>query len=155
MKLPSSPSVTLFAIAFLAIAGLALVGLFTYIRLAPEDPNVWHVALQPVEGEADAQNPVMEKVARGVVAFVPARNPVEKLAQLVQVAGMAPRVYVLQGSIAEGRITFVARSRLMGFPDYITAEITDTGLRIFSRQRFGSNDLGVNAKRLTDWLARL
>ena len=28
-------------------------------------------------------------------------------------------------------------------------------LRVFARQRFGSDDFGVNAARLRDWLARL
>lgn len=155
MKLPSSPAITLSALALLAIVGLALVGLFSYIRLAPDDPGRWHVAVEPIKGEAESRTPFVSKVPGGAVAFVPSRNPIETLARLFNVVGMMPRVSILQGSIAEGRITFVARSRVLGFPDYITAETTKTGLRLFSRQRFGSNDLGVNAARLTDWVARL
>ena len=47
----------------------------------------------------------------------------------------------------------------MGFPDYITAEVAPTAegtrLDIFSRQRFGSSDMGVNAARLRNWLSQL
>ena len=47
----------------------------------------------------------------------------------------------------------------MGFPDYITAEASQSGdgarLDIFSRQRFGRGDWGVNAARLRVWLGAL
>jgi uncharacterized protein (DUF1499 family) len=61
----------------------------------------------------------------------------------------------LAGSVEEGRMTWVARSALWGFPDYITAEAGPKGLAVWSRLRFGRSDLGVNRARLEDWLARL
>jgi uncharacterized protein (DUF1499 family) len=71
----------------------------------------------------------------------------------------APRTRRLAGSVTEGRITWVQRSRLMAFPDHITAEVAaapeGTRLDVVSRQRYGSGELGVNAARLRDWLARL
>jgi hypothetical protein len=47
----------------------------------------------------------------------------------------------------------------MGFPDYVTAEVSQTPagtrLDIVSRLRFGTVDFGVNAARLKDWLSQL
>ena len=55
----------------------------------------------------------------------------------------------------QGRITWITRSLLWGFPDYTTAEVRADGLYLFARLRFGGGDNGVNAARLRNWLARL
>jgi len=57
--------------------------------------------------------------------------------------------------VAEGRVTYITRSKLWGFPDYSTFETRDGDLLIHARLRFGSSDMGVNRARVTDWLARL
>ena len=62
---------------------------------------------------------------------------------------------VLSGSVDSGHITYISRSRIMGFPDYITVQKFDGKLRIFSRLRFGQSDLGVNKRRVEGWLAQL
>ena len=53
------------------------------------------------------------------------------------------------------------RSRVWGFPDYVSvrvlpgdAEGTST-LAILSRLRFGRSDVGVNAARMQTWLAEV
>lgn len=137
---------------------LLLVGLFglaAYVRLAPDDPARWHVAMAEIAGEAAAVSPVIRQVPGGAVAFLPAADPAAALARLAGMAEASPRTRRLAGSPAEGRITWIARSRLIGFPDYITAETTERGLRIWSRQRYGRGDLDVNLRRLTDWLGRM
>ncbi|NEY89269.1 DUF1499 domain-containing protein [Tabrizicola oligotrophica] len=137
----------------LLLAGL--FGLAAYVRLAPDDPARWHVALAEIAGEAEAVSPVIRQVPGGAVAFLPAADPAAALARLAEVAEASPRTRRLAGSLDEGRITWIARSQLIGFPDYISAETTDRGLRIWSRQRYGRGDLGVNLRRLTDWLGRM
>jgi len=82
-------------------------------------------------------------------------DPAAALARLDAIAMASPRTRRLAGSPAEGRITWISRSRLWGFPDYTTAEATPGRLVIHARQRFGSDDWGVNAARLQDWLAQL
>jgi uncharacterized protein (DUF1499 family) len=57
-------------------------------------------------------------------------------------------------------MTFVARSRIFGFPDAVTVEVRalpggGSTLAIFSRQRFGSGDGGVNEARVKRWLRKL
>jgi uncharacterized protein (DUF1499 family) len=65
-------------------------------------------------------------------------------------------------------ITYVQRSRVFGFPDYITVKAVATestgegstvgsgaGLIIWSRARYGRSDFGVNRARVEAWLAAL
>jgi uncharacterized protein (DUF1499 family) len=78
------------------------------------------------------------------------------LARLDAIALAKPRTERLAGSPAEGRITWITRSALFGFPDYTTAQVVDgPGLCIAGRQRFGSQDLGVNAARIGGWVQEL
>ncbi|OYW47683.1 MAG: hypothetical protein B7Z31_15380, partial [Rhodobacterales bacterium 12-65-15] len=82
-------------------------------------------------------------------------DPVDLLSRLDAIALASPRTTRLAGSVTEGRITWITRSALWRFPDYTTAEARSDGLFLYARQRFGSDDLGVNAARLRDWLSRL
>jgi uncharacterized protein (DUF1499 family) len=127
----------------------ALVAFAAYVRLAPSDPARWHVA--PV-----AETPVGEVVAgEGDASLRLAGDGPVLLARLDAVALATPRTVRLAGSVAEGRITWVSRSSLWGFPDYITAQVREDGVQVYARLRFGGSDMGVNAARLRDWLARL
>jgi uncharacterized protein (DUF1499 family) len=132
---------------------VAVVAFALYVRLAPSDPGRWHVA--PVAG-----GPAGEVVVAGLNSATlrlgpEAGAPADLLARLDAVALAAPRTTWLAGSVEEGRITWVTRSALWGFPDYTTAEVLPDGLGIAARSRFGSSDLGVNAARLRDWQGRL
>jgi len=74
------------------------------------------------------------------------------------VALAEPRVTRKQAD--DGQREFVQRSALMRFPDTITFEAIDLGngtstLAIYSRSKVGHSDLGVNKKRIDDWLAKL
>ena len=132
---------------------LALVaGFAAYVRLAPSDPVRWHVSPR-------SDGPWGEVVAGRTSASL--RLPLESgdpgalLARLDAVALATPRTGRLAGTVAEGRITWITRSLLWGFPDYTTAEARPDGLYVFARLRFGGGDHGVNAARLRDWLSQL
>ncbi|MEE4236265.1 MAG: DUF1499 domain-containing protein [Anderseniella sp.] len=61
---------------------------------------------------------------------------------------------------SSGEIRFVQYSKWLGFPDTISVSTfpIDDGtstLAIYSRSQVGESDLGVNARRVTDWLAAL
>ena len=135
----------------LILGGLALATLAfgAWVRLAPSDPARWHG--DPAQGAAGDNS----HVARVVLPMPPA----EALAALDAAAMAEPRTRRLAGSVEEGRITYVSRSRIWGFPDYTTVAAVPDGegaaLVIHARARFGQSDLGVNAARVGRWLAAL
>jgi uncharacterized protein (DUF1499 family) len=139
----------LFGMALAGLAALAALALAGFVRLAPSDPARWHT-----DPSAGAAGPNSE-VAEAVLPLAPDAA----LAALDAVALATPRTRRLAGSPEEGRITWVSRSRLMGFPDYTTAAAAAVpgGSRIvvFARARFGRDDLGVNAARTGRWIAAL
>jgi uncharacterized protein (DUF1499 family) len=115
-----------------------------YIRLAPSDPNVWH-KLPAFEADKQFKAGVMRVVQAGP----------DGLARLDRIIQAAPRVKLLAGSVDQGMITYVARSKVIGFPDYVTVKQEGDLLKVYSRLRFGRSDLGVNGKRLQGWLNAL
>ena len=146
-------------IGWAVIGAAVLVGaVAAYVRLAPSDPAVWHV--DPAAAEPGPGRYVVKPEGGDSAGPLLATTPQEALAALDEIARAAPRTEVLAGSVEAGRVTYVARSALWGFPDYVTVEAVpaeEGGARlvIFSRLRFGQDDLGVNAARVQDWLARL
>ncbi|HEU0222804.1 MAG TPA: DUF1499 domain-containing protein [Paracoccaceae bacterium] len=71
-----------------------------------------------------------------------------------------PDTLRLAGSPEEGWMTYVQRTRIMKFPDYISVKVIGLGegrstLAIFSRSRFGTRDMGVNEARVKSWLQAL
>ncbi len=140
--------------AFWIILCVVLVPL-AYVRLAPSDPDHWHKQAYP--------SGMGEKPSAGGFVW---REPVsgagkDKLAQLDAVAMATPRTTRLAGSVEQGQITYITRSRVFGFPDYTTIGVYDglvedgdiRYLEINARLRFGKSDLGVNAKRVKGWIA--
>ena len=144
-----------------AFAIIAALGLLAYIRLAPSDPAVWHVS--PVTAATVGQGTCLDSIATQVngarVACQSKDTPETLLARLDQVALATPRTTRLAGTPESGRITWITRTALIGYPDYTTAEATQTAagsrLDIYARQRFGASDLGVNTARLRAWLKDL
>lgn len=86
--------------------------------------------------------------------------PVDELASgFDEIALADSRVEVLAGSADEGFVTYIQRSALMGYPDYISvrfieAEEGGSTLAVFSRARYGTSDLGVNETRVDRWVQR-
>lgn len=125
---------------------LALCGL-AWVRLAPSDPERWHV--NPLTAR-DPGSPNFARIMPGEI--VTAEDPAA-LARRIDAALLAmPRVSRLAGDPEGGFVTYVARSRVFGFPDYVTVRTigVDRGATFaaLSRSRFGSSDMGVNAARL-------
>lgn len=125
------------------LIALVVLGL-AWIRLAPSDPARWHRAPQ-VTADHDMRGGVLRRVETGA----------DGLARFDTIARTAPRTRVLAGSVAEGMVTYVTRSRVFGFPDYTTARQQGDLLLIHARNRFGRSDLGVNRARVEQWLAAL
>lgn len=137
----------------LLILVLLIIGGVVWIRFAPSDPVIWHT------------NPADPALTPGAGRFLACRGgdqpavpgDAETLARLDTIAMETPRTIRLSGSPDEGRITWVTRSRVMGFPDFTTAGLTPDGdaICIHARLRFGRDDFGVNRARVTNWLTKL
>jgi uncharacterized protein (DUF1499 family) len=144
---------TILILLVLVVAGYAL-----YVRFAPSDPARWNV--DPLSAPDPGPDP-----REGRVKLVPPEAPVfaaspEAVMEAFDAVAMAtPRVTRLAGGVAEGQVTYVARSRLWGFPDYVTIRVLPepaTGgatVAIYARQRFGTRDMGVNRARVEAWVA--
>lgn len=144
----------------LKIIVLGLLGLFVafavWVRLGPTDAAFWH----------NPELPIMESGNHpGAGSFVTQRtmdgDGIETLARLDDIIRVTSRTAILTGTAAEGKITYVTRSRVMGFPDYTTVTLTSLApldgstLQVFGRLRFGKADMGVNRARIEGWLATL
>lgn len=125
------------------LLALVIFGM-AFIRLAPSDPNRWHVA---PKGDAD-------KDLEGGVVRVVETGP-HGLTKFNAVVQADARTRTLAGSTDEGMITYVSRTKVMGFPDYTTAQQDGDTLRIYGRLRFGRSDFGVNRSRVDGWLKRI
>lgn len=115
-----------------------------YVRLAPTDAAKWH---KPLTFEQDRRLP------GGSQMVIPA-GP-DTLAQLDAIATAYPRTKLIAGSVSDGHLTYESRTKVVGFPDYITVQQVGDQLRLYSRLRFGQRDFGVNHDRLTSWLKAL
>ncbi|MCC5969863.1 MAG: DUF1499 domain-containing protein [Pararhodobacter sp.] len=133
------------------LAGLILLlalGLALYIRFAPSDPARWH---GDPESIPDPRTPNFARLVLDIA--LPGDTVHGRITAQARREGAVP----LAGDPA--LMTWVARTRLMKFPDYVTIRLDETaqGTRVtaLSRSRFGHGDHGVNAARLQRWIGRM
>ncbi|MBK5926067.1 DUF1499 domain-containing protein [Rhodobaculum claviforme] len=144
-------------LAILALLGVA--GVMLYIRFTPSDPADWHVDPRAVS-RPDTPNSWLIRPVGGDAVAPEFMLGAQELAQVVDAVIRAqPRTRPLAGSVEEGQLTYVTRTPLMGYPDYVSVRVFPTGagagLAVFSRSRFGHSDLGTNRKRLEDWMREI
>ena len=86
-----------------------------------------------------------------------AMTPEALMARFREVALAAPNVGLVAES--DGFATFVQRSRLMAYPDYISVRAVGveggSALYVYSRARFGIRDFDVNKARVLAWLKKI
>lgn len=144
--------------ALVSVVLILAAGAMAFVRLAPSDPALWHIALEPRPPIIATASPdEITVLSNGAYADLTASADQTQalLAKLDSIALATPRTQRIAGSAETGRITWVTRSLFWGFPDYTTAESTPQGVTIYARQRFGKGDWGVNAARLTAWITAL
>lgn len=142
--------------ALLVVAVLVL-GFAIYVRTAPSDVPVWHVDPLTVREHSTLNSWLIAPGgdAEPVTFDLP---PDQIAARLDAITAATPRTVLLGG---EGfHKTWVTRSALWGFPDYTSVRLSPTesggtSLSLFARSRFGKGDMGVNRKRVDDWLGQL
>ena len=123
-------------------------------RLLPIDTEPFHE--DPAEPDARHRSEV-----RMIGQDAP-RFPADAETVLETLIGIVRREWnagLVEGSVDEGMLTFVARSPVFGFRDFITVKATDEAdmskLAVFARPRFDLYDWGSNARRLDRWLGEL
>ena len=142
---------------FLILFGLVvLIGL--YIRFAPSNPQVWHI--DPLEAEKP-------KGARNVFHWRPGEGkyptPVYEMDKIALAKAFDahvlryPNVTRLAGRSEDVHVTYVARTPMVRFPDYVSVSFLDAEsggatLAVYSRSRFGSGDGGLNRTRFLGWV---
>lgn len=130
---------------------IVTVAAAVYVRLAPIDAARWHV---DPEGVTPPSTPNFTLLAGAEAVTLPV--PALAVAGRLQEVAEADGAQVIAGSLGEGFVTYVVRTRLMGYPDFVTIRLVPeddtTRLHIFSRSRYGQSDLGVNTARVQRWL---
>ena len=146
----------------LIIGVIAAVGTAIGMRSVADDPAMWHAdpALTDRTGKPNdylVAPSGLSKAEPDRETTVHQLSPEELLFLFDAVA--RPSSAVLAGSVRDGHITYVQRTALMGFPDYISVKAVEVGggsaLIIWSRSRFGYSDMGVNRKRIDGWLVQI
>lgn len=142
----------------LAVAAALFLAFAAYVRLAPDDAQAWH--MDPATAQSTGRpNEILVAPSGGDIA-----SPVFEglsaeglMARLQRVALAEPRVTLL--GERDGFATYVQRSALMRYPDYISAKAVEVeggaALYLYSRSRYGYDDMGVNRARALRWLEKL
>ncbi|MEM7470940.1 MAG: DUF1499 domain-containing protein [Pseudomonadota bacterium] len=140
------------------VLGLAVIALGGFVRLNPLDPKALHVDPETVDRPGNPGHVLMRENGDIAPEIYPLPLP-ELAARLEAVILATPRTMRLEGKLEDGWASFVTRSRLWGFPDIASVKIVavegGSSVRIFSRQRYGYADLGVNRTRVESWLSQL
>ncbi len=123
---------------------IVIGGWLIWIRNAPDNPKTWHVVPEVVIDQRK-RNSIKRLVETGP----------DGLARLHKVAMESPRTTVLAGSVDEGMVTYITRTKRLQFPDYTTAHQDGDMLKIFARARYGHSDRGVNTRRVQRWLTAI
>ncbi len=152
-----------FAPRALGLAALALtVAGLAYIRVSAGDPAEWHAdPLEMTRTERPNDFQALPPGKPGDIESPVFAMPAAELARRFDAVALAqPRTRRLAGDPAQGWTTYVQRSLLIGWPDYISARAVDLGegrsaLAVWSRSRYGYSDWGVNRARVEAWLAAL
>jgi uncharacterized protein (DUF1499 family) len=76
------------------------------------------------------------------------------------IAKQSRLIEVSRSDVAGYQASYVVRSFIMGFPDFLSIKIEENSpkastIKLFSRSKFGYSDLGVNRKRIQGLLFAL
>jgi len=130
-----------------------------WVRIAPSNPANWHVDPELIEKKL-LQKRYLMRDGQHVDSLIFDLDALDLAEKVDRVARSQPKVTVLEGSAKSGNVTYVQRTKLMAYPDYISIKISPeiagkSRLTIYSRSRFGYFDYGVNKARVKAWTAAI
>ena len=131
---------------------LAVIGLIA-LRFYPVDTEEYHAD----PGEPDRQRSEVRLIGLDAPRFPASADDVLETFAEIALADFGTRL--VEGSVDEGMMTFVSRSKVFGFRNFTTVKAVDepggAKLAVLARPRLNGYDWGVNAKRLDRWLLEL
>lgn len=126
----------------LPIAALVVLGAAVGVRNIPTPAARYHAGFAVPEADTQTRD--------GFVAV--RRTDDTGFARLLDAAEASPRTERLAGTVGDGHVSLVTRSRVMGFPDVTNVLRTDDGIAIRGHLVVGRGDMGVNRRRIEGWL---
>ena len=133
----------------IVIGALLILGaVMAYVRYTPSDPAYWHVDPRAIPKPKKPNHWLVRPVGGDArPPYYPVDVPT--LAAALDRAVLAlPRTERLAGDVSAGHMTYLRRTPIMGYPDYMSVRVHlaegGASLALFSRARFGHSDMGVN-----------
>lgn len=147
-------------VLFWIIAALAVVfiAFAVFVRASGGD-QAFHFDPAKAEERGKQNDFIVSPTGEGVDLASPVfeMTPDALMARFKEIALAAPNTALVAES--DGYATYVQRSKLMAYPDYISVRAVEaeggSALFVYSRARYGRSDLGVNEKRVSAWLEKL
>ena len=137
---------------FIAIILIVAVVLLVYVRLAPNKTDHWHQDPETVKSTGRPND--FRLAGSASVTFDIKQSNLSQI--IMDYAAQQDRTELLVNTDDGQLMTFVQRSKLISYPDYITFKVTPKGdganVSVFSRSRFGYRDFGVNKLRVETWI---
>ncbi|WP_375262731.1 DUF1499 domain-containing protein [Palleronia sp.] len=126
--------------------------IFTTVAVAALGLGIWVRSIAPPARYHD-RFAVPEADTQTEGGFIAVRRTDEKgFARLVETIAATPRSGRLAGQVEDGHVSFVTRTRIMGFPDVTNVLRTEKGVAIRGHLVVGKGDMGVNRRRIERWL---
>lgn len=142
----------------LAVLAIAMVAVGLYVRITPIDVKAYHIDPENAERPSNPGH-VLLRPGGDIEPTIYPLTRQELADRLDAIILSDKRTERIAGGLERRYATYVARSAVWGFPDVINAKVVEedggASLRIFSTQRYGYADFGVNRKRVESWLSQL
>jgi len=141
------------------VALVALAGVMFYIRFTPTDAAFWHVDPRAIAKPPKPNNWLIRPVGGDARPPHYKGEVSELVAAIEEAAAQMGDMSRVAGSRDSAHLTYISRTKWMGFPDFTTFRVysTDEGVSFaaLSRARFGHSDMGNNRARLEALLAHI
>lgn len=140
------------------LVALAIAGA-VYVRNANLAATIWHLDPEGAKSTGKPNSFRVSPTGEGKAHQSPVfdMSAAELMTRFQRMALAQPDTILL--GERDGFATFVQRTKLVRFPDYISVKAVEVeggaALHIFSRSRFGYSDRGMNRKRILGWLEKL
>ena len=153
------------AIFLIFISVIGAGGMFYHVSTVEHDPAVWHVdpLTEPQTVKPHSFRiapPALTEEIVDVPSPVYSANPTLMAKAFDDFVLRQTKTSRIAGSPEEGWMTYVQLSPSLNLPDYISVKFIDLNggkstIAIYSRSRFGYDDMGVNETRLLTWVGTL